>query len=1219
MGRTMSSSSFPPLLPFFLLLAVVSLFIGVNARTQSESSVDYTSAFVERKKSDANLSNDSSKSVTGLEVNDDDDKRDEGDGDGNGDAADEEEEEEEENASGDGEGEEGEDDEMEEEYEGEERDEYEDELKALAESHEAMSKNERKDEGKNSNVSSKASSSPRSESSDSKNFESQENVLEKQSDEDVTSNEAIIEEIPNKQEDKEVADLLKYKKEKNSHKIEEEDAHRKKKKRVPTVKKELSTQKEIILASNETQVPKSLVPSEETFNVLNEETEPVRRRNLEGKEHLQPEDERTQEVIPESEKMLDKRHKTSPWDLKPCTTKECMVKGEEERTLQELRDREGSEAKSSSKFRKRVPEEFDRWTGVHSHLATDSQTGLEDKRNYETNLVRQLPMDDSQKEGKKQRKKKKKKKKLRRSTTTTTELPISPSVTARVPMETDIETTTTAIQWHLLAEKWFGPSWQQDTHTESEDVAKIQYAVTSKPSTVSSPIQQLTNRQDATNDDKEADTEAPPLLLPKSPNLDGRTNLFQFGKPTGHRNVYDLEADHLGDYETPDRVFQRLRFGEMAPTSSRDFAYRKKHQEDYRDVDGPLEEGFAHNREYRPSNQDFAMTRNWPDIPLKYNRPWKGDTRPIPSRLADEWAWRQPPPPQPPSPYDFDFWPARGKTWQPIRNYWTPLGSEDVDESEIDRNWPVREPQQRWQWPRPPIRQRQRQRLRQRLRQEKEEENERLPYSPWELEGTDVWPMPAKPFQLEPPWSRIKDRIYEAAKPSTTTMTRLSSKSKVPLPKISMTTWNSLTSDPATWPYKSSGTKPWPKDENGNSYNPNADLVRKLGLDKDEDGIWPKEKPEKDYGVASDRRNPLEPIARNSSKEDEEASARKYKLPKDRSSFSIYDLRSKSTKDWTKSPNGDTVLPLESSNDDVNSWYRDDDPRRVWSPKDPFSGSVPELGSVDGWVMPADKSTWMPYRYELLNTYENNNEIDSWSGRPMNVNVWDRKDGLSRIDPNFADPWASRFGNDRWNKENYAMWDRKRSFEKGQPENVAGVQTNQIAVASDSSKTNDSKVVMENSKDDLSNPKSNNWNGSYERPGSWSARWKQFSYHRVTALPTSKPGTVSNSSSKAKNAFVAVSVLSEPKYLPSRNDIEDTSNNRNDPFERQLEDLRQRDFWSSKTNHVEESILSTSPTIESTTIEPTLTTMANSTFVAHRPEEELPKSATKEYEMHLRI
>lgn len=59
--------------------------------------------------------------------------------------------------------------------------------------------------------------------------------------------------------------------------VEADGLRKKKKKRVPTVKKELSTQKEILIAGNETQVLKSLVPSEETFNGLNEETDQVKR------------------------------------------------------------------------------------------------------------------------------------------------------------------------------------------------------------------------------------------------------------------------------------------------------------------------------------------------------------------------------------------------------------------------------------------------------------------------------------------------------------------------------------------------------------------------------------------------------------------------------------------------------------------------------------------------------------------------------------------------------------------------------------------------------------------------------------------------------------------------------------------------------------------------------------------------------------------------------
>lgn len=78
-----------------------------------------------------------------------------------------------------------------------------------------------------------------------------------------------------------VAELLKYKKERNSNHSE---GNRMKTKRVPTVKKELSTQKEILIGSNETQVPKSLVPPDDPVNRLSEETDTIQRRNVESNE-----------------------------------------------------------------------------------------------------------------------------------------------------------------------------------------------------------------------------------------------------------------------------------------------------------------------------------------------------------------------------------------------------------------------------------------------------------------------------------------------------------------------------------------------------------------------------------------------------------------------------------------------------------------------------------------------------------------------------------------------------------------------------------------------------------------------------------------------------------------------------------------------------------------------------------------------------------------------
>lgn len=170
--------------------------------------------------------------------------------------------------------EEDDDDDDDEEEEGDEReyeDEYEEELKAVAESHEAMSK----DEPKASVLPIERNHPIGEQLPGVKSFDSHEVTVANFSDEDIASNEAITDEVVDKN-DKEVAELLKYKKKKNPKFYEKETP---KKKRVPTVKKELSTQKEILVASNETQLPKSLVPPDEPSNPVSQESESLRRRN----------------------------------------------------------------------------------------------------------------------------------------------------------------------------------------------------------------------------------------------------------------------------------------------------------------------------------------------------------------------------------------------------------------------------------------------------------------------------------------------------------------------------------------------------------------------------------------------------------------------------------------------------------------------------------------------------------------------------------------------------------------------------------------------------------------------------------------------------------------------------------------------------------------------------------------------------------------------------
>ncbi|XP_046812912.1 uncharacterized protein LOC124421595 [Vespa crabro] len=1278
-----TSPFFSPLLQFFLLITTV--IIVVNGKTDLKSNVDNTSILV-AKNSGVNTANDSLKHVRDSDEKgkeeEEEEEEEEDDGDGDGDNDGDEEEKEEEDVSGEVE---------EDEYEGEERNEYEYELRALAESHEAMSKDETKDETKDERTNSNTNNS-----STVKNFESHENVLENKSDEDIASNEAITDELSKKHEDKEVADLLKYKKEKGLRKIEEDGLRKKKKKRVPTVKKELSTQKEILLAGNETQVLKSLVPSEGTFNGLNEETDQVKRRDFGRNERAK--DKRTSIIQEDSYRNMsnempekfDNRHDTSAKNLKSYFLKKCKAEQENKDKLHELKDQEDNLVKCLLKFKAELVEDLELWDKVQQFLMKvkadlNYSKNIQDieKRNYDEPLtisatVTEASQDDSQKERKKAKKKKKKKKmkkkkKLqdRHSTKTMTpEIGTLPSTMTSTTTTTTISpSTTTSIQWQLLAEKLFGPPWQEKVQPESDNIAKIRYSADSKPRAItSSSIRRFIDQQDATNNRKELNTERQPLLLQKAYKLSSKSNPFPFEKINTQRNRFDSQIDRLGEYEGPEQVLQRLRFGQIIPPP-RDFS-REKDQEDYQDDDGQREEDIVHNREYRPPNQNYAMSRSWPDIPMKYNNwPWKGDGwderdgRTMPSSLPNEWSWKQPQ-------YNNNFLPARSRTWPSIRNYWTPLDNDYEEESDfvsknrLDRNWQWRESQER--------------RQRQRQEQEENEDEGRFSY-PWELEGPNVWPG-SQSFQVKPPWSQTENnqiskthdnierktvetplyaksdtkfRPYESSK-STTKMAKQYGKSKVSLPKISMATWNSLTSDPATWPYRSSDTKPWPKDENGKSYNPNADLVKKLGLDKKEGTIWPKEETVKTYKISNDQWNPLQTNSKNSSNQENESIA-KYKVPKDRFDFGIYNAKSKNMKDWKKS-RSEEIRRFGPLNDDINNWYRDNEPKTIWSTKEALNSNLPKIQSVGAWIMPPDKPTWMPYRFEPQNDpfnenptgptirrwFESNgssssiptyakhiNEVELWSPRPKNVNLWNKEYDLTQDESNISDrgslksnkiiDWPSKFENDYSNKENYALWNRKRSFDKGQPENVDLGKGNHD-VSSGSLKINETNIGIDNSKEILSLHKSNNWNNTYERTNPWPSKWKQFSYHRVTTLPISKPGTVSNFSAKSRNAFVAVSAVASPKYTISKNDIVESQNNRNDLLEKQLEDLRQQNLWSLKANAIEESIRSLTPierrlTIGST-IEPTLTNITNFTSMVHRPEEELPKSGNKEYQMH---
>lgn len=182
-----------------------------------------------------------------------------------------------------------------------------------------------------------------------------------------------------------------------------------------------------------------------------------------------------------------------------------------------------------------------------------------------------------------------------------------------------------------------------------------------------------------------------------------------------------------------------------------------------------------------------------------------------------------------------------------------------------------------------------------------------------------------------------------------------SSKQQV-LPKISMKTWNSLTSDPATWPFKLTGAKPWPKDKNGKAYNPNADLVRKLGLDTQVRTL------DKDNEASHQTKN----------------------------TNNIVELSRKQSHVDTE----------DDTNDDV--WNNDG---KIWTPK-----ISPKINSVGAWVMPSDQSTWKPSRWPSEQTME-----ATWQGKLTDWNV----NGFGK-QPSHSATWSPKWKQFSYHKINAA-------------------------------------------------------------------------------------------------------------------------------------------------------------------------------------------------------
>ncbi|XP_017883117.1 uncharacterized protein LOC108626769 isoform X2 [Ceratina calcarata] len=1128
----------------------------------------------------------------------------------------------------------------EEDYEG--GDEYEDELKAVAESHEAMSK----DDTRNSNASTASSTGVRDGTSvGTQNFDSREVITANSSDEDVASNEAITDELVDKY-DQEVAELVKYKKERSHG----ESNGRTKTKRVPTVKKELSTQKEILIGSNETQVPKkNLIPPEDPVNRLGEETEAIRRRNAENgpvgledpaysEEGEIVENNRNSEERP---KKLDKRQETVLKDLKSYLLTEYATEEEQREKLRELEAQEDVLAKNLLKLLVNLAENPNRWERVQKLLVNAenelklSRNGLDPgKRSYEPASTLFPSTTEFSKDSRKSRKKLKKKKKAKHRFTTTTLTPVP----ATPPLLTTTETPwqTTPVQ-RLIVPLWW---WGRDSPEGTEKAAG--YSVTQNRRSLPS-IRELIeqNKSRPFSDDRKP-------ILPDEVGELGNQRLPRFGKigtrEPGHvqphrefANAYDGLGDpeRMSDYDV-EEAYHSLRYPQ-----SRDYLRR-------RDEEYPIDFNVQADRfrqEYEPS-RDYELSRSWPDLSYRYDSPWRTEERLLPI----DWPWRQ-------SSDEGKYWPQRG--YLPVeKNYWS-NNEEDAEQEEARKMW-----------------------QQQRVQYWKDKSN-------WSAERgskAPTWQQGERPVKLydreqaSGNWDKGKNRS-ELNKSST----KPENKEKVVLPQITMKTWNSLTSDPATWPHKLPGAKPWPKDENGKSYNPNADLVKKLGLDKQNNGRS-KEQSEKasDERKSKDEKQSRVFASKESVKEEELplAETSKYKSNDDRSNFSDYKTRE--SKPWSivSEPKGSKEWKTESmQGDDASAWRRKYEGKNPWTNEE---AALPKIQSVGAWVMAADQSTWKPYHIKPMDSTDEtvsrrwSKPIDrsNTDGKWLSKGSWPEKVNDSWMDQSDTGLWPektefwpeksnkpgswfpkTKSGNSNWKakegwlpKPESSSWISKEDSSWATRIGPWSTKSNESWTSKDEAAKDSWSVKMKEDEGDSWSRKSNDqggWSskgndlspwqqkindewtyGKASSTGAWPAKWKQFAYHRVTAMPISKPGTTADAAaSKPKNnAFVAVSAVSSPKYTGTewRKNDEDARNengrvdeqergvnqfqvglerpiyawkkdpgtlrdaaaksNGSDPLENQLEALRQIDFWSYKENEAEKRLTSTSATMETTSV-----------------------------------
>ncbi|XP_076374675.1 uncharacterized protein LOC117219259 [Megalopta genalis] len=645
------------------------------------------------------------------------------------------------------------------------------------------------------------------------------------------------------------------------------------------------------------------------------------------------------------------------------------------------------------------------------------------------------------------------------------------------------------------------------------------------------------------------------------------------------------------------------------------------------------------------------------------------EERPLMPFGSEKWPWRQPQ-------AEAKYWAQRSKFLPLEKSYWSPLINEDPEElSEPEKMQPPPRVHHSWD----------------RNRSSWPMDNSLKVYAPWDQSERSM-----KHYDHNEPNLGSWEKSNNHTDPNRSS--KHEAKQKIVLPQITMKTWNSLTSDPATWPHKLPGAKPWPKDENGKSYNPNADLVKKLGLDKQDNGSWSKEESEKSNSDKKSNDDKSRLFGSKEASKEEELSRPEsfdHKKPgSERSNFSDYKTKpNDSSKSWTILEEGKSRKDWAKSetlqNDDAGAWRRKHEEKATWSNEPP--ASLPKIQSVGAWVMSADQSTWKPYQMKPVESTSGNSARrwsktkDKWPGKgswadKVNDSWMDRDEQSLWPEKNVAEIWKSSksgswFSKTSKNKEGEwlskpeSSWNAKLAENESWPAKAnPGSWSNRNTKAWGSKTTNDDvakfngdswpvKLKEESWKNGDTWPRksterngwssknneltpwqqkiNDEWSYGKSSTGTWPAKWKQFAYHRVTAMPISKPGTTADASSaKSKNAFVAVSAVSSQKSPGnewrkteddnrsenSRSEDQDrnqlqvglerpiyawkkdaetrtgsTKGNSTDPLENELEALRQIDFWSSyKENDAEKRSTTTATGTEKTTTVPTNTTSTSS-------------------------